>query len=82
MSEKRENPAFGGASEIVLLANFRNKNINPTDKEQEAFRLYRRAIAIHEVDPCPETRGTAEYSCAVWKAAYNHLLYSNFGGGS
>jgi hypothetical protein len=68
------------ASEIVLLANFRYKNSDPTEKEQAMFRLYRCAIAAHDADPCPETHATVAYSCERWKDAYNELLYSNFGG--
>ncbi len=67
-------------SEIVLMANFRNKNSDPTAKEQETFQLYRKAIAMHDADPCPETKATVTYSCERWKDAYNQLLHSNFGG--
>jgi hypothetical protein len=78
-SRKRKDPAANGASEIVWLANFIDQNTNPAAKEQQAYRLYRRADAAADADPCLETHAIADFAKANWRAAYNVLLYSDFG---
>jgi hypothetical protein len=69
MTEQRKSPAAGGASEIVLQANFKDQNINVASFQQEPiyWQALRESIRRADENPTPINRIIAQCVAARWK---------------
>lgn len=63
-----------GRGEIVFFSDYKPHGKGIPLQEQEAFCNFRKAIALYDCDPGPQTLGAVQYARARWIQFHNALL--------